>query len=425
MSLLDELVKLSESDELALHMPGHKRKGIGALKGTEAIDITEIEGYDNLYDAEGILKEAIDRAAYLYNCPNTYYLLNGSTGGNLTAISAVSAISDNSSPESEASDQYTVSDRQHIIIASNCHRSVRSACEINRLIIHELKVETINKTSKIHDGVSPKSLSLLINKLIFDGITPRAVVITSPNYDGIISDIGAIEQICHNKKIPLIVDEAHGAHLSLHNSLPKGALDLKADIVIHSMHKTLRAMTQTALLHVQGDLVDITQVEKYYRIFQTSSPSYVLMASMDEAVCELINKGDILFKRFIDSKGHFLQMIQTLSCLRVIGSEDLKGSNAYALDPCKITVDVTNCQITGFELQRLLLKDYGIQLEMADEDRVVAITTYADSREDLERFALALLSIDDMIKTGRIGIPKGQTQAERAIDKNMYAPCIG
>ncbi len=290
MSLLDELVKLSKSDELALHMPGHKRKGIGALKGTEAIDITEIEGYDNLYDAEGILKEAIDR---------------------------------------------------------------------------------------------------------------------------------------HNKKIPLIVDEAHGAHLSLHNSLPKGALDLKADIVIHSMHKTLRAMTQTALLHVQGDLVDITQVEKYYRIFQTSSPSYVLMASMDEAVCELINKGDILFKRFIDSKGHFLQMIQTLSCLRVIGNEDLKGSNAYALDPCKITVDVTNCQINGYELQRLLLKDYGIQLEMADEDRVVAITTYADSREDLERFALALLSIDDMIKTGRIGIPKGQTQAERAIDKNMYAPCIG
>ena len=86
---------------------------------------------------------------------------------------------------------------------------------------------------------------------------------------------------------------------------------------------------------------------------------------------------------------------------------------------------MTNCQINGYELQRLLLKDYGIQLEMADEDRVVAITTYADSREDLERFALALLSIDDMIKTGRIGIPKGQTQAERAINKNMYAPCIG
>ena len=119
-------------------------------------------------------------------------------------------------------------------------------------------------------------------------------------------------------------------------------------------------MTQTALLHVQGDLVDITQVEKYYRIFQTSSPSYVLLASMEVGVCELINIGDILFKRFIDSKGHFLQMIQTLSCLRVIGSEDLKGSNAYALDPCKITVDVTNCQITGFYLQRLLLKDYGI-----------------------------------------------------------------
>ena len=109
----------------------------------------------------------------------------------------------------------------------------------------------------------------------------------------------------------------------------------------------------------------------------------------------------------------------------MLGDEDLKGSRAYALDPCKITVDVTTCPINGYELQRLLLQDYRIQLEMASEDRVVAITTYADSREDLERFALALLSIDDMIKTGRIGIPKGQTQAERAADKNMYAPCIG
>lgn len=425
MSILDELVRLSESDELALHMPGHKRKGIGALKGTEAIDITEIEGYDNLYDAEGILKEAVDRAAHLYNCPNTYYLINGSTGGNLTAISAVSGKTDNPGQESGKPASYSDLDRQHIIIASNCHRSVRSACELNRLIIHELIVDALNGDSEIYDGVSPENLSQLINKLMSEGITPIAVVITSPNYDGIISDIGTIVKICHNKKIPLIVDEAHGAHLSLHKSLPKGALDFGADIVIHSMHKTLRAMTQTALLHVSGDLVDITQVNKYYRIFQSSSPSYVLMASMDEAVCELMDNADTLFERFMLSKGHFLQMIQGLSCLRVLGDEDLKGSRAYALDPCKITVDVTTCPINGYELQRLLLQDYRIQLEIASEDRVVAITTYADSREDLERFALALLSIDDMIKTGRIGIPKGQTQAERAADKNMYAPCIG
>ena len=178
MSILDELVRLSESDELALHMPGHKRKGIGALKGTEAIDITEIEGYDNLYDAEGILKEAVDRAAHLYNCPNTYYLINGSTGGNLTAISAVSGKTDNPGQESGKPASYRDSDRQHIIIASNCHRSVRSACELNRLIIHELIVDALNGDSEISDGVSPENLSQLINKLMSEGIAPIAVVIT-------------------------------------------------------------------------------------------------------------------------------------------------------------------------------------------------------------------------------------------------------
>lgn len=418
MKLTDELFKLYNSEEYPLHMPGHKRSDMGLLSNVYHLDITEIEGYDNLYDSQGILKEAMERVGKFYNCPNTFYLVNGSTTGILTAISAVSKIGD------------------YILIASNSHRSVHNIIELRGL--HAEYVYTNNILSNdIDGGINPKDVEKKLKETKKNGKSFCAVVVTSPNYDGIISDIKTIADICHSFDIPLIVDEAHGAHLIIDKSsydacierdiANKGALYHGADIVIHSTHKTLSAMTQTALLHVQGSLVDINEIKKYWNTFQTSSPSYVLMASVDEAVCELIENGDRLWQDFLVNRRNFDRECQGLKYLHLLSNNDIKNEkNIVAIDKCKITVLTKGTKINGFALQRILLDEYKIQIELASEERIIAIVTYADTVYGFQRFSKALLEIDDKIEKGEYDTYKGFTQASVADGrtKNLYAPCI-
>jgi len=409
MSLAKILNELHNSNEYPLHMPGHKRQYSPNELLSEAyrLDITEIEGYDNLYDAGGILKSAMDRAGGLYGCPDTYFCVNGSTTGVITAIYTVTGQGD------------------HIIIARNCHRSVYSAIELRELTADYIETKKL-LCEEIDGGITPEAVSEAINASIKKGKLPAAVVITSPNYDGVISDIERIAQITHIYGIPLIVDEAHGAHLSLNEKLPEGAIKAGADIVIHSTHKTLAAMTQTALLHAQGRLVDINKLKKYWRTFQTSSPSYVLMASIDAAIINQAEDGDKLWSEFLTNRSLFFQRIQGLRHLHILNEEDIQErSDIKALDPCKITV-ITDGSIDGVGLQCTLLDDYGIQLELAGKQRIIAIVTYADTKEGFERFASALIEIDKRIDVGELKDKGYFTQASGAVGENceLYAPCI-
>ncbi len=413
MKLTDTLLKLYNSDEYPLHMPGHKRNDMGILSDAYHLDITEIEEYDNLYDAEGILKEAMERAAKLYNCPNTFYLVNGSTTGILTAIASVCNLGD------------------EIIIASNSHRSVHSIIELLGLTPNYISIGSL-LSKDISGAVIPNNLQTLIKEGVEAGKSFCAVVITSPNYDGIISDIQAIADICHSHNIPLIVDEAHGAHLGLYKNpkeelLPKGALSYGADIVIHSTHKTLAAMTQTALLHIQGDLVDITRIKKYWHTFQTSSPSYVLMSSIDEAVCQLMENGTRLWQQFFQNRKKFDIECKELQHLHILNNNDInKEPYIKALDPCKITVITNKTPIDGFTLQRILLDEYKIQIELATDERIICIVTYADIGDGFKRLSNALIEIDNKLGQGAYLEYNGATQASEAKkqNKSLYAPCI-
>lgn len=401
MSLAEALKDLYDSNQYPLHMPGHKRSDMGLLSEAYHLDITEIEGYDNLYDAQGIIREALDYAGRIYNCPNTYYLVNGATTGMITAIYA-------------ATDQ-----GDSVIIADNCHRSVFSAAELR-----ELRVTTI-QTEKVGADIDGAiDCSKLIN--ILEEKEYKALVVTSPNYDGIVSDINKIAKVCHDNNMLLIVDEAHGAHFSMDDRLPVGALAGGADIVVHSTHKTLSAMTQTALLHAQGELVDITKIEKYWHTFQTSSPSYVLMASIDSALRELGDCGNELWNSFFENKAKFIGKCSSLKELKILDRADITGKGSVVnLDPCKITV-ITGEKVSGYILQRILLEEYNIQLELASDKRILAIVTYADSATGFERFADALCEIDKRIIGGE---NFGEKLVSQAVDsskanRELYAPCI-
>ncbi|MEE1516291.1 MAG: aminotransferase class V-fold PLP-dependent enzyme, partial [Lachnospiraceae bacterium] len=242
--LYEKLNSYSDGDVYPFHMPGHKRN-MPLFKSAYDYDITEIEGFDNLHHARGILRESMDMAAGFYGTKKTYYLVNGSTCGLLSAISAVVEYGDK------------------IIIARNCHKAVYNAVYMNNLKASYIYPKPVENTS-ILGGIHPKD----VEKALEENPDAKAVVITSPTYEGVVSYVQAIAKVVHEKGIPLIADEAHGAHFSMSGYFPKSALECGADIVIQSVHKTLPSLTQTALLHICSDMVDESKVERYLSIYQ-------------------------------------------------------------------------------------------------------------------------------------------------------------
>ena len=239
--LYKKLERYGQSDFYPFHMPGHKRNlASSAGKFPFERDITEISGFDNLHHAEGILLEAQENAAQLYGTRRCFFSVNGSTAALLSAISAC------------------VSKGGSILVARNCHKAVYHA-----LYLRELQPVYIypHEDSRlgINGGISPSR----VERYLEEHPEVEAVLITSPTYDGIVSNVEKIAEIAHRHEVPLIVDEAHGAHFRFSEYFPVSAADLGADIVIQSFHKTLPSMTQTAVLHVCSDRVDVEKVKQF------------------------------------------------------------------------------------------------------------------------------------------------------------------
>ena len=280
--------KLKDNNLYPFHMPGHKRN-IKFCIPSSNIDITEISGFDNLHSPTGIIKNLQESLATLYGYKKSIISVNGSTCCILAAISAVAKESST------------------IIIARNCHKSVYNACFINRLKIEYIEPEYNNEFG-CYKQITQASVDKAIKK------TPNAcaIVITSPTYEGYVSNITC--------PIPLIIDAAHGAHFGFSSYLPKQP---KADIVIESLHKTLPALTQSAVIHIDNSSL-YGKVKKYMDIYETSSPSYVIMASIDKCIDFLSNsievEGDslkyvILISTVCDTKSGFEKLINALSSL--------------------------------------------------------------------------------------------------------------
>ena len=369
--LYKELVNYSNLDYYPFHMPGHKRNVSDFLKDAYAIDITEIDGFDNLHDAKGLIKEAEERAAKLYKSEETKFLVNGSTCGILSAISAVTNKGDK------------------IITARNCHKSVYNAIEINELKPIFIYPEIIGD-ERIFSGITANQ----IEKALLENRDAKAVIITSPTYDGIVSDIASISKLVHEFDIPLIVDEAHGALFYIEG---RSAVINKADIVINSLHKTLPALTSTALMHINGNLVNRDEIKKYLSIYQTSSPSYVLMASIDYAIDVMINDGNRLYMQNCIRIVKLKEALGKLRNLKLITKEELLLNGAYDFDENKIIISTVNTSITGKDLNDILVKKYHIQPEMAAVTYTLFMLTVMDSEEGINRLIDALYEIDDEV----------------------------
>ena len=362
-----------------LHMPGHKRRP-GPCPGLPyAWDLTEVEGTDDLHDARGILKEAMDRTAALYGADHTRYLVNGSTCGILAGIRAA------------------VRHGDRVAVARNCHKSVYHAIELCGLEAVWILPEIV-PDYRICGSVSPEA----VRGLLQADPSIRAVILTSPTYEGVLSDIGAIAAICHAHDLPLIVDEAHGAHLGLFpgTGFPAGALSCGADLVIQSPHKTLPSLTQTAWLHLRGDRISIGSLERELDIFETSSPSYPLLASLDACTGLLETEGYSLFRGWQQRLYAFYEGAAALRRFRILGREAgrLSRERIFAYDPGKILIACPPGQLTGHGLARLLRERYLLETEMVLEDCVLAMTSPADAPDALQRLLEALLELEGSLE---------------------------
>ena len=362
--LEQKLNELEQSDIYPFHMPGHKRAFL-PFANPYAIDITEIEGFDNLHHATGILQEAQQKAADLYGAKKTYYLVNGSTCGLLAAISAA------------------VPRGGKILVARNCHKAVYHAMYLRQLVPVYIYPE--DTACGIQGQVTPQ----MVRKQLEQIPDIRAVVITSPTYDGVVSDIKNIADTVHAYGIPLIVDEAHGAHFGFSPEFPENATRLGADAVIMSLHKTLPALTQTAVLHRASDRIMAERVEHYLEIFETSSPSYVLMGSISQCMQWMRKYADTWFEAYFTNLIWFREHAEKWKELRLWENP--------RKEPSKLVV-LTGEKCSGTEAAKWLREEFQIEVEMAAAGYILAMTSLADSRDGFVRLMDALTKIDERLQ---------------------------
>ena len=390
--LLERLEEHRDKKYLSLHMPGHKENERLAayLKTLSAgLDITELPGFDDLHAPEDVLAESIARASALFGSGESLYQVNGSSGALLAAIRGSTRRGDK------------------VLVARNCHKAIYHGLELCGLEPVFLLPET-EPTFGLAGSITPEQ----VERALEDHPDAKLVIYPSPTYDGVLSDTAGICRVAHSRGVPVLVDEAHGAHLGLTEFFPLGAVAQGADLVAASLHKMLPSLTQTAILHINGDLVDRREVKRQAGVFQSSSPSYLLMASMDGCVRLLEEKRDELFSAWSRRLGEFDELVSGLKHLRLPGHGSEAGKNypgIFALDPARIVISTRNSALTGVELMRRLREEYRIELEMALDSYAVAMTGPGNDDAMPRRLAEALMELDE-----RFGPAKEETSVVSA-----------
>jgi len=362
---------------VSFHMPGHKGSGFYKRFGHEDFldhffdyDITEIEGADSLFQREGIIKAVSEKYARLYGAKQSFLLINGTSCGIISAILA------------------TVPKGKKIIMARNSHKSI-----FNALILAGIEpiyaYPELIEDWKISGPVTPFEIEEKLKK----NPDAEAVILPSPNYYGICSDIEAISEIVHKFGKILIVDQAHGAHLNFFNNykiegFPLAAENAGADLVVNSTHKTLASMTQSAVLNVCSERINIDLLEDKLQMMETTSPSYILMGSLDINGTILEEHGEKIIKEWNEHLKYFYEQAREIDGLRVM--ENLEG-----LDKTKINIDMSEKGYSGRQLEKALADQYGIYAELNTGNLVMCMTGIGNVREDYQVLLKALKELSE------------------------------
>ena len=366
-----------EAGALAFHTPGHKQ-GLGAhalLRElvTEAglrEEVSLMEGLDDLHEPTGCIEEAQELAAALYGADAAFFAVNGTTG----AIHAMLVAA--------------LSPGDTVLVPRNVHRSVFGGLVLADArpvyiepvvdealgIAHGLGTEAVREACRLH----PEA---------------KALLLVSPTYYGVASDVRAIAEIVHEAGMALLVDEAHGAHLTFCDDLPESAIAAGADLVAQSTHKLLGAMTQASLLLLREERIEKERVQRAMSLLTSTSPNYLLLASLDIARLQMAEVGAAHLARAVGLARKLRREVNATPGLFSFGEERMGGAGAFALDPLKLTVTVTGLGLTGAEAAHILRHEHKIEAELFDAQNVLFLLTYADTEESAGRLLAALRSL--------------------------------
>ncbi|MDT3702064.1 MAG: aminotransferase class I/II-fold pyridoxal phosphate-dependent enzyme [Thermincola sp.] len=375
--LIKALDKNQKLRSIPFHMPGHKRgtgagKGFARLMKTDpfSLDLTEVPGLDDLHNPCGPIKEAQAAAAGLFGAEQTFFLVNGTSVGIHAAIMSICKPND------------------VILLPRDVHRSVIGAC--------------------ILSGARPEYLPARVSSEFFIPLPPtaqdvkealgkyekvKAILQVYPSYYGIAGNLKEIADLAHSHKVPLIVDEAHGAHFAFSSRLPAPALKQGADISVQSTHKTLGALTQASMLHINSRLVSGAEVFRHLKILQSTSPSYLLMASLDAVVGQMERAGKTLMEKTVDHAIRVRREIMRIPGLQCLDEKVGANEGGFVYDPTKLYISFKGIGLTGYQAARILRKKYKIQVELSDLYNVLCMLSYGNTADDTGSLVRALVEM--------------------------------
>ena len=375
--LLDALKQSSQRSHAAFYAPGHKQgKGISPrlrqLMGRvfEA-DLPELPELDNLFAPEGAIAEAQALAAQTFGADKTWFLINGSTCGIIAAILATCGMG------------------EKIILPRNIHQSAIAGLILSGAVPIFI-APVYDPQTKLTYNVTPEA----VGQALQEHPDTKAVMMLHPTYQGVCSDLKAIAEITHSYEIPLLVDEAHGAHFAFHYQLPPSALSMGADLTVQSTHKTLGAMTQASMLHTQGNRVYSQRISKALGLVQSTSPSYLLLASLDAARSQMATEGNKLMAQTIAIAEYAQTEIAEISGLSVLDLNIQPGCEN--LDRTRLTIDVSQLGITGFEADEILHEQLNVTCELPLLHHLTFIISLGNTAEDIQQLIIACKKLSSL-----------------------------
>lgn len=358
------------------HVPGHKGHFGAPAPLLEALgpavfrmDLTELDPIDHLQKPHWIIAQAQDLAAEAFAADKTFFLVNGSTSGVVSMLLS------------------SLGDGDEVILSRTSHRSAYGGLILSGAIPHYIHAPYQNEM-----GIPGQITSYLMETSLRKHRSAKTVLVTSPNYYGLSADSRALSELVHSYGLPYLQDEAHGAHFTFHPRFEEPAMKAGADMVVHSAHKTLGSLTQSSLLHWHDGRIALERVRSVLRMMQSTSPSYLLTASLDATRWQMVNFGQELWEGAIELAEMARQEINAMSPLRCFGQEVVGQAGVHALDPTKLTIHFQQLGITGYHALELL-REQGVEVEMGDPWNVLAIVTAGDTEESIASLLNGLRAI--------------------------------
>ena len=375
--ILDTLKKLAQKPHAAFYAPGHKQgqgtpQNLLELLGKDILkaDLPELPELDNLFAPEVVIKEAQELASAAFGADRTWFLVNGSTCGIEAAILA------------------TCTEGDKIILPRNIHQSAIAGLILSGAIPIWIDPE-YDRDFDLLFSITPEAVKTALDK----HQNVKAVMLVYPTYHGICGDLEAISKITQEHNIPLLVDEAHGAHFNFHPDLPPSALSVGADLSIQSTHKVLAAMTQASMLHLQGSQIDSDRISKALQLLQTTSPSYILLASLDAARQQMALFGQELLTKTIQLADRARNEISQIPGLSVLKSPEQIIPGFTHLDRTRLTINVSKLGITGFEADEILHQKLQVTAELPMEQHLTFIISIGNTNSDIDRLVKSFQQI--------------------------------